>query len=169
MSNSIIRDLRESDAEPISLAFRAIGWNKPAEQYQRYWKDQQTGTRRVFVADVDGEFAGYITVIWSSGYPPFRHANIPEIQDFNVLPKFRRRGIGSQLLDAAEAHLSQRSAVVGIGVGLHDGYGAAQRLYVKRGFIPDGRGVVCHEKVVEQNAMVRNDDDLVLYFTKKVR
>lgn len=35
-----------------------------------------------------------------------------------------------------------KSAAIGIGVGLYagedGGYGAAQRLYVKRGYIPDG-------------------------------
>jgi GNAT superfamily N-acetyltransferase len=169
MSDILVRELREGDPEAISAAFRVIGWNKPLEQYQRYLSDQRAGSRKVFVAEADGEFAGYVTVIWESGYPPFRDGQIPETQDFNVLPRFRQRGIGTQLLDAAEAYLAQRSPVIGIGVGMHSGYGAAQRLYVKRGYIPDGRGVVCHEQVVAQGAMVCNDDDLILYFTKKVR
>lgn len=168
MSDIHVRELRECDLETISTAFRVIGWNKPLEQFQRYLSDQRAGSRMVFVADSDGDFAGYVTVIWNSGYPPFRASQIPEIQDFNVLPRFRQRGIGTQLLDAAEAHLAQRSPVIGIGVGMHSGYGAAQRLYVKRGYIPDGRGVVSHEQVVEQGATVCNDDDLI-YLTKKVR
>ena len=31
--------------------------------------------------------------------------------------------------------------VIYLGVGLHSGYGSAQRMYVKRGYIPDGSGV----------------------------
>ena len=31
--------------------------------------------------------------------------------------------------------------VVSLAVGLHTGYGQAQRLYIKRGYIPDGTGV----------------------------
>ncbi len=67
---------------------------------------------------------------------------IPEIQDLNVLPPFRRKGIATMLLDRAEAEVACRSDVVGIGVGLHPGYNDAQRLYVKRGYIPDGLGRV---------------------------
>ena len=169
MRNIKIRDLRPEDPEIIAAAFRAIGWNKPAELYQRYLQDEAKETRKVFVADVDGEFAGYVTVIFRSGYGPFRDGQIPEILDFNVLPKFRRNGIGSRLLDAAEACLSQRSPVIGIGVGMHSGYGAAQRLYVKRGYVPDGRGITYDDKVAEMGATLRNDDSLVLYFTKTVR
>jgi hypothetical protein len=39
------------------------------------------------------------------------------------------------------AEVARRSGVVGIGVGLHPSYNAAQRLYVKRGYIPDARGI----------------------------
>ena len=35
---------------------------------------------------------------------------------------------------------AQRSDHAGIGFGLYADYGAAQRLYIKRGYIPDGRG-----------------------------
>jgi hypothetical protein len=65
--------------------------------------------------------------------------------DLNVMPDFRKRGIGSLLLDTAEKEAATKSEVVGIGVRLYagedGGYGAAQRLYVKRGYIPDGKGV----------------------------
>jgi hypothetical protein len=37
---------------------------------------------------------------------------------------------GGTSLDRAEAEAARRSGVVGIGVGLHPGYNAAQRLYV---------------------------------------
>ena len=30
--------------------------------------------------------------------------------------------------------------IVGIGVGLYPDYGSAQRLYIKRGYLPDGHG-----------------------------
>ena len=29
--------------------------------------------------------------------------------------------------------------IVYLGVGLHSGYGSAQRMYVKRGYVPDGK------------------------------
>jgi hypothetical protein len=56
--------------------------------------------------------------------------------------------------------------VAGIGVGLFASYGSAQRLYVRRGYIPDGRGIARRGETIEPGASVVVDDDLVLYFTK---
>ena len=58
--------------------------------------------------------------------------------------------------------------MAGIGVGLHPGYNQAQRLYVKRGYIPDGRGVTYRDRYVEEGTQVVLDDDLVLHFTKSL-
>ncbi|MEV5961610.1 GNAT family N-acetyltransferase [Kribbella sp. NPDC051952] len=159
-----IRALREGDPEVISEAFTAIGWDKPVRQYEKYLAEQVAGVRDVLVASVDGEFAGYVTVYWVSPYEPFN--GIPEISDFNVLPKFRRRGIGNGLMDAAEARVAERSEVVGIGVGLYADYGTAQRMYVRRGYVPDGRGLIYDGKQVPPGEMVRNDDSATLMFTK---
>lgn len=166
--NFEIRLLQESDPEIISAAFTKIGWNKPTAQYEQYFAEQKMGSRSVLVATIAGEFAGYVTVIWQSYYAPFRTAGIPEIQDFNVLPPFRRRGIGTTLLTRAEKLVAQRSSVVGLGVGMHSGYGNAQRLYVKRGYVPDGRGLTYDGRVLKPMENTINDDDLVLYFTKNL-
>jgi len=123
----------------------------------------------VLVARSGGTFAGYLTVAWTSGYLPFREANIPEISDFSVLPPFRRRGIGGRLMEAAEATIAERSPVAGIGVGLFFDYGAAQRLYIKRGYIPDGRGIIWKNQPVAPGATVIADDELALFFTKMLR
>jgi ribosomal protein S18 acetylase RimI-like enzyme len=40
-----------------------------------------------------------------SGYLPFRDDGIPEIQDLNVLSRFRRQHIATALMSAAEPHL----------------------------------------------------------------
>ena len=112
---------------------------------------------------------GYVTVKWRSDYPAFAECEIPEIQDFNVLPPFRRRGIGTLLLERAEALIAARSPVVGIGVGLTSDYGPAQRLYARRGYLPDGRGIAATHAAVAPGQVVRVDDDLVLYLNKAVR
>ena len=161
-----IGPLREDDPAAFEAAFSALGWSKPAAQYVRYLDEQSEGARAVLVARRDGEFLGYVTVFWASDYPTFHEAGIPEIQDFNVLPHARRQGIGTALMDAAEALIAERSPVAGIGVGLYPDYGAAQRLYVLRGYVPDGRGIAWNLTHVTPGQQVPVDDDLALYFTK---
>ena len=52
-------------------------------------------------------------------------------------------------------------------VGLHKGYGPAQRLYIKRGYIPDGSGLWFNNEALAPYTPCENSDDLVLYFSKK--
>ncbi len=166
MPDLMVRPLETEDVQPIAAAFAAIGWDKPASQYERYLAEQQRGERVVLVAFLDDAFAGYLTIVWQSGYAPFRAAGIPEIVDFNVLPQLRRRGIGSRLMDEAEQRVAERSTLVGIGVGMDPDYGAAQRLYVRRGYVPDGRGLSSNGRHVRWGETVTVDDGLNLHFTK---
>ena len=53
-------------------------------------------------------------------------------------------------------------------VGVHSGYGPAQRIYVKRGYVFDGSGVWYQGKQLEQYAPCCNDDDLVLFMIKEL-
>lgn len=165
----VIRLLERKDIAEIVQAFQEIGWNKPASQYERYLVQQRMDMRDVYVAFVEGEFAGYLTISWESSYSLFREQNIPEIVDFNVLPKFRRKGIGTQLMDRAEREIAKVSPVAGIGVGMTPDYGAAQRMYVLRGYIPDGLGLHWKGRHVRFGDEVKVDDDLGLYFTKGLK
>jgi len=159
-----IRTLQANDAEPISQAFEEIGWNKPVEQYQKYYTSQQEEQIIVLVAESDGVFAGYLVINWHPKY-----ASFPEIQDLNVLPQFRRRGIATALMDKAEALIAQHSDRVAIGVGLHPGYNAAQRMYVLRGYVPDGKGVTWRGIYIKEGQELIADDDLVLHFAKELK
>jgi GNAT superfamily N-acetyltransferase len=165
----MIHLLESKDIPEIVEAFRQLGWNKPASQYERYLTEQSLGLRHVFVASVNGEFAGYLTVCWHSLYEPFQNENIPEIVDFNVLPKFRRQGIGTQLMDTAEDAIAKVNPIAGIAVGLDPDYGAAQRLYVLRGYVPDGRGLHYRDHYVKYGEQTLVDDDLAIYLTKELK
>lgn len=164
-----LKKLQQEDTETISKAFTEIGWNKPGAQYERYCEDQDKGTRIVLVAFHGQEFTGYLTVNWYSDYPYFNENRIPEIQDLNVLPKFRRKGIATKLMDKAEEAIGVRSPIAGIGVGLHPGYNAAQRMYVLRGYIPDGNGVTYNNEYIKEGQMITADDRLVLHFVKRLK
>lgn len=138
-------------------------------RFRQHLSGQATGDDLVLVAESDATVCGYLCVAWRSGYPPFRAADIPEIVDLQVLPPHRRRGVATILLEVAESTVATRSTVVGLGVGLHGGFGAAQRLAVKRGFLPDGRGLSYAGRPVAADATVRVDDAARLMFTKRVR
>lgn len=164
----LIREIEYGDLSIISNAFGAIGWIKPAEQYERYLREQNEGLRSVLVAFVADAFAGYVTVNRHPTYLPFADAEIPEIQDLNVLPRFRRCGIATRLMDHAEEIAHAQCEEVGIGMGLHPGYGAAQRMYVLRGYVPDGKGVTYRDEFAAEGQRVVLDDDLVLHFVKRM-
>jgi GNAT superfamily N-acetyltransferase len=170
-ANISIRLLAADDAPQIAAAFEKLGWSqaKPLSQYQRYFNEQARGVRAVHVAFVEGAFAGYLTICWKSAYLPFREQNIPEIVDFNVLPVFRRQGVGTALMDKAESEIMTVSNIAGIGVGLTSDYGAAQRLYVLRGYVPDGRGLYQRNHYPTYGEQVTINDDLALFLTKELR
>ncbi len=164
----LIRDLQPSDVQIFTIEEIAQGWDSHAEKFEMRLRHQAEGTAITMAAEYRGHAAGYINVYPNSKWGAFAN-QYPEIVDFAVLEKYRKNGIGSRLIDTAEHIASKYSEVVYLGVGLHSGYGSAQRMYVKRGYIPDGSGVWYRDKVCEPYTDCKNDDDLVLYFSKKLR
>ena len=161
-----IRKMQESDIKDLSRGFISQGWPSREEILTRYFKEQESGEREVLVAEIDGAVAGYVTILPSAKHGPFAEV-YPELSDFNVFEPFRNQGVGSQLLEEAEKRVELVSIKVSLGVGLHSGYGPAQRLYIKRGYIPDGTGVWYRNQPLEMNATSQNNDDLVLYLSKE--
>lgn len=163
-----VRTMLPSDCQAFHQGFAAQGWNKPLSQFERYFEEQGEGIKKVLVAAWRGEAAGYTTLLPQAPAGPFAGKGWPEVCDFNVLEKFQRRGIGNRILEVAEDLASQVSGTICLGVGLHSGYGTAQRLYVKRGYVFDGSGLWYRDKPLEQYAPCAADDDLVLYLSKKL-
>jgi GNAT superfamily N-acetyltransferase len=165
----IVRQAQPKDADWMQTSFdQRMGWTKPAGYFQNAC-DLQIENKIVLLVAVDGDqYAGHTKVAWSPDYPYFRDNSIPEIQDLNVLPVYRRQGVATSLVDAAENLIRQRSKIAGIGVGLYADYGPAQRMYVQRGYVPDGKGVAYHDHYVTPGASVPVDDDLVLFFVKEL-
>ncbi len=161
-----IRPMIQADICAFPAAFAQQNWCKEQAQFEQYFAKQQLGLRQIFVAEVAGVVAGYATLLPEALSGPFAGCNIPEVVDFNVLIKFQKRGIGSAIMEAIENQVRQTSSKISLGVGLHSGYGTAQRLYVKRGYIPDGSGVWYNNRIHDQYADCCNDDDLVLYLSK---
>ena len=162
-----IRKMQESDIKDLSQGFISQGWPGREEILARYFLEQKSKEREVLVAEIDGVVAGYITILPIAKHGPFAGMS-PELSDFNVFEPFQNQGIGNLLLEEAEKQVKLISDKVTLGVGLHSGYGPAQRLYIKRGYIPDGTGVWYRNQPLEMNATIQNNDDLVLYLSKEL-
>lgn len=165
----VIRDLCAADVEPIVEQERLQGVpHVRPDLYEMRLQDAAAARCFALCAVVEGQPVGWVNLYFRA-YPPYDQTEWPEIIAFGVLQSHRRRGIGTALLDVVEQLAAARSDTVCLGVGLHSGYGAAQRLYVKRGYIPDGTGVWYAGRALQPYAACVNDDDLNLYLTKKLR
>jgi len=134
--------------------------------FERYLNEQDNGEREVIVAFSDGKYVGHVTIIWHPEYPPFAEKNIPEISDIGVEPELRRRGIGSMLMDEAEKRIFEKSEIAGIGFGISADYGPAQRMFVRRGYVPDGRGLWSSEGHYIWEFSIVQVDDCAIYLSK---
>ena len=162
-----IRKMQESDIKDLSRGFISQGWPGREEILTRYFKQQESGEREVLVAEVEGAVAGYITILPDAKQGPFAGMG-PELSDFNVFEPFQNQGIGNFLMEESENRVKLFSDKVTLGVGLHSGYGPAQRLYIKRDYIPDGSGVWYRNQPLEMNAVCEDIGELVLYLSKNL-
>lgn len=135
--------------------------------WRRALDEQSRGERSVAIAR-DGEaIRGYGHLIWKSSYGGFGAAHVPEIRDLVVADQARRQGTGTSLV----VHLGRTAhgagaRLIGTGVGLNEAYGAAQRLFVKLGFMPDGRGLTSGNAPVFPGDSVVADDTLLLWLVR---
>ncbi|MBP5605068.1 MAG: GNAT family N-acetyltransferase [Ruminiclostridium sp.] len=166
----MIRNMESTDARVFTDEFTAQGWHPEIGGYFARIKDQSEGRCIALTAVYEGSPAGYVYLYLRADEGPFKGKGWPIIVDFNVLKKYQRRGIGGRLMDIAEQIACGYADTVCLGVGLCDSYGAAQRMYVKRGYIPDGSGVWYRgEQCVQYETVCTVDDDLILFFSKKLR
>ena len=115
----MIRKYRDSDLETLrqitAVCFEHVSIDKNIEDKFGViagvdWKERKKAhinhdvnrnADGVFVAEVDGEIAGYVTTDVNP------KSKIGDIPNFAVEPRFQGRGIGRQLLESALAHLKQ--------------------------------------------------------------
>ncbi len=165
-----IRPAKPGEADWLQEQFASgLGWRKPEGYFEACLRRQRLGESILLLAVAKGAYLGHCHLVWASGYPGFRERGIPEIQDLNVVRSQRRRGLASRLIAEAEGRIAKRSRYAGIGFGLYADYGAAQRLYITRGYVPDGRGIHYQNQPVPPGQPCPVDDDLVLYLVKELR
>jgi GNAT superfamily N-acetyltransferase len=128
---------------------------------------QDKGERDVVIAYMDGVAVGYAMLNWQPKYAPFKRLGIPEIQDLNVIRAQRRQGFATQIIQWCEDKARKKGHdMMGIAFGLHSSYGAAQRLYVRLGYVPDGEGANYDRKQIAFGEFKPVDDDLCLMLVR---
>lgn len=137
--------LKKLDSHEVIIwkkAFEEHNKLRTDEYYERCYNENLNGTRVTLLAWVDNKIAGICHLKYESDYPYFNECKIPEINALDVFPEYRKCGIATRLIEALENIARNNYKRVGIGVGLFRDYGVAQRIYYKRGYIPDGNGIV---------------------------
>lgn len=101
------------------------------------FKRCEDGGGRVLVADIDGEVAGYATIL-----PKVRSEQLEDgdleyglISDLVVLEAYRGIGLGQKLLAAAEQY-AKACKVRYLRLGVLAGNRVAENLYAAAGFLP---------------------------------
>jgi GNAT superfamily N-acetyltransferase len=95
-----------------------------------------------WVAEADGHLVGYLIAVMVLSVE--HRGLMAEIDEFFVLPEARSRGVGGQLLAAAEEHLARRGCVR-LQLQLGTTNAGARAFYQRRGFAPR-EGYVLYDK-----------------------
>ena len=163
-----IRFLKQEDIERLAdLVFPCSTKQKTVDLWTRYWEEQKKGIRCACILEYEGKIAGYGNLLFPSKHPTFQHSNIPEICDLWIFDDYRKKGMGTLLI----AHLEQLARhkgyhTIGIGVGLYQDYGPAQKLYFQLGYKPNGEGITHKHIHIIPGEKYPVDDDLILWLTK---
>jgi GNAT superfamily N-acetyltransferase len=165
----LIRPATENDKALLESVAQAMGTPAGRDDFSRCLMEMAAGRRVIFVAVDDTGPLGYAQLNFTPTYQPFRRLKIAEIQDLNVVPAARRQGIGAALIAICEETArTQGAQEIGISVGLLASFGAAQRLYVRLGYMPDGTGAAYDDEIIHVGDIKPLDDRLTIKLTKSL-
>ncbi len=163
-----VRSLQQQDIGLLAeLVFPWSTKQKTVDLWTRYWEEQKKGIRFACILEHEGKIAGYGHLLLHSEHPPFQRSNVPEICDLWIFDNYRKKGMGTLLMTHLEQLARQKGyRTVGIGVGLYQDYGPAQKLYFQLGYQPNGEGITYKHSHVIPGKNYPVDDDLLLWLTK---
>lgn len=109
---------------------------------------------------------GFAVLNHAPRYALYKRLGIPEIQDIFVIESARKQGVATALIKHCET--IAKTDMVGISVPVSTQFGAAQRLYYKLGYVPDGNGVTYDRTIVPYGAAAPVDENLCLMMIKEL-
>lgn len=159
----MIRDATDADLTHLESIAAAMGAAPGRDDFPRCLAEQRLGRRRILLAFADDVPVGYVQLNFTPVYAPFRRLGLAEIQDLNVVPAARRQGLGAALVAFCEQIARDRgNTEIAISVGVTPDFGPAQRLYAKRGYVPDGAGLCYDDAPVRTGSLLPVDDLMTL-------
>lgn len=162
-----IRSATDKDLRILENMAQQLEMPKQKGYFARCLEEQAQGHREIFIISSAGNDAGYVIFNRVPRYKLYDTLDIPEIQDLNILPLYRKKGLATVLIKYCEnLARSEEYQHMGISVGLHSAFGAAQRLYCKLDYYPDGYGVTYDRQPVLAGEMRPVDDLLCLMMIK---
>src|SRR5579862_4513084 len=167
-TNLTFRIVQPDEIAAVKEEVKPVFFSGDEATIEDHFQEHENGASTTLLGYEAGRLVGIVTIRWNSRYSPFRERGIPLIQNIEIRYEDRGRGIGGLMLERTEREIARRSRLAGMCVGIFDSYGPAQRLYIKRGFVPDGRGV-CHPvEPLKEGEIVTIDHDLLLWLVKDV-
>lgn len=162
-----IRTITTQDLPALYDLVIALNGDKCGGYFERCLERQDQGELDFLIASADGVDVGYGIYNRVPKYRLYKALGIPEIQDLNIVPKYRNRGYATQVIAYCEDQARRDGHdQIGISVGLNADFGAAQRLYWKLGYQPDGQGVTYDRQPVRLGEKMPVDDNLCLMMVK---
>ena len=165
-------DIKIIEREGIAEAIKEVTphfFSQDRAEVERNFEGHVEGNSSTVIGYENGAPVGIVTIRWESRYPPFQEQGIPLIQNIEIRWDKRGQGIGNELMEQVERYIATRCDKAGICVGIFDAYGPAQRLYVKRGYIPDGRGVCLDHTPLTEGQILTVDHALLLWLVKDLK
>ena len=122
-----IREMTGYDVEPLASA---LGWTTYG--IGRRWSECLAGYREMYVADVDGQPAGSVSVNEREEFPGFLH-----LFALDVSSELQSRGIGTRLIGRVEEESRTRGRA-GVYLEVSTNNTRARALYERLGYAQDG-------------------------------
>ena len=159
----VIRKAAATDISALYDLYRHLG------KHDDGYFEQALEQCDILIGLSDEKLCAFCLLNWEPRYSLYRKLGIPEIQDLNVLDRWRRKGIATLLIEEAEdIARAKKCELIGISVGLTKDFGPAQILYTKLGYMPDGNGVTYDREGVHVGKTYPMDENLSLMMTKKL-
>lgn len=162
-----IRLMEHNDVLPLCEAELDVS-DENRRYYEQHLANQEKGDCSILLALADGNIAGHVFLYYRCRWGSMKNQGLPCVVDLFVFEPYRRAGIATLLMNACEDIARKYSNRLYLDVGLNSDYGPAQQMYIRRGYLPDGKGAYYKQEICPVDAECCNSDELTLCMIKQL-